>query len=131
MPFSSAAASNQTWEYLILMHFITGDINLDYLAKVVSTRFLQSYYFFPFIHMEYFESVHNLAGLINPILEVRKLVLSTVFLVKSWESHRILEIISFLEKRGNPGLERLNDMAKITLPVRYRTKLDPGSPDNQ
>lgn len=29
------------------------------------------YYFFPFIHMEYFESVHNPAGLINPILEVR------------------------------------------------------------
>lgn len=129
MPFSS----NQTWGYLILMCFITGDINLNYLAKVVSTRFLQSYYFFPFILMEYFESVHNPAGLINPILEVRKLVISTVFLVKSWESHRILEIISFLKKkiRGNTGLERLNDMAKITLPVRYRTKLDPGSPDNQ
>ena len=80
------------------MYLITGDINLDYLAKVVSTRFLQSYYFFPFIHMEYFESVYNPSGLINPILEVRKLVLSTVFLVKSWESHRILEMISFLKK---------------------------------
>lgn len=89
MPFSS----NQTWGYLILMYLITGDINLDYLAKVVSTRFLQSYYFFPFIHMEYFESVYNPAGLINPILEVRKLVLSTVFLVVMGKSQNFRDYL--------------------------------------
>lgn len=44
MPFSS----NQMWGYLILMCFITGDINFDYLAKVVSTRVSPKLLFFSF-----------------------------------------------------------------------------------
>lgn len=42
VPFSL----NHVWRYMILMCFITSDTNLDYLAKVVSIRFLQSKVFF-------------------------------------------------------------------------------------